>query len=127
MPSSVLRVLFDIKMTHLFFITMTVKANIKTTPKMLNNIKYFLSLLLLFGFSLTSFSQEKNEEGKKEKAPAYQLFRESENYSYLKEESTFEKVFWDPIKFIPFNASKNIYLTVGGEFRPRFEYFKNNN
>ena len=92
MPSSVLRVLFDIKMTHLFFITMTVKANIKTTPKMLNNIKTFLSLLLLFGFSLTSFSQEKNEEGKK-RAPAYQLFRELENYSYLKEEATFEKDF----------------------------------
>jgi len=94
---------------------------------MLTNIKYFLSLLLIFGFSLASFSQEKNEEGKKEKAPAYQLFRELENYSYLKEESNFETDFWDPIKFIPFNASKNIYLTVGGEFRPRFEYFNNNN
>jgi len=79
---------------------------------MLNNIKYFLPLLLIFSFSLASFPQEKNEEGKKEKAPAYQLLRELENYSYLKEKSTFETDFWDPIKFISFNASKNIYLTV---------------
>jgi hypothetical protein len=57
--------------------------------------------------------------------PAYTYLRYDENYSYLKnpEAST---DFLDPIKYIPFNEQGDIYLTLGGQVRDRYEYFQNN-
>ncbi|NJK91355.1 MAG: alginate export family protein [Blastochloris sp.] len=36
------------------------------------------------------------------------------------------KDFWDPVKFIPFDKEKNIYLSLGGEARLTYEFYENN-
>ena len=80
-------------------------------------------VILLF---LTSFLAIAQEEEKKE-APAYKIFRAMENYEYLKdaESNPYEEDVFDPIKFIPLNAKKNVYLSIGGQIRPRMEVFSN--
>lgn len=67
------------------------------------------------------------QEEEKKEAPKYSLFRATENYEYLKneEDNPYEKDAFDPIKFIPLNAKKNVYLSIGGQIRPRLEVFSN--
>ena len=54
--------------------------------------------------------------------PQYASLRYDEDYSYLKDASL-RADFWDPLKFISFNHARDIYLSVGGEARERYEYF----
>jgi hypothetical protein len=57
----------------------------------------------------------------------YQLLREDENWSFLKNPS-FRQDFWDPIKFIPLRKSADDwYLTIGGEAREVWEQIGNDN
>ena len=58
--------------------------------------------------------------------PPYALNRADENYQYLRE-PTCRTNFWDPIKYMPLNASGSWYLSLGGEARERYEYFNNPN
>jgi hypothetical protein len=61
-------------------------------------------------------------------APApYQLNRADEDYSYLKQRADRTADFWDPVKYLPLEASGARYLSLGGEARERFEYFDNPN
>lgn len=55
------------------------------------------------------------------------MFRAAENYSYLKDKAInpYETDYLDAIKFIPLGKNGNISL--GGEIRPRVEYFNNRN
>jgi len=53
--------------------------------------------------------------------PPFKQLRYDENYSYLRD-STRRADFLDPIKFIPLNANRSWYLTLGGEVRERYEY-----
>lgn len=80
-------------------------------------------LLLLFLFQRT-FAQEKEE---KKEPPDFSLKRASENYEYLKdkENNPYERDFFDPVKFFPLNQKKDIYLSLGGQLRPRFEHYSN--
>ena len=61
--------------------------------------------------------------------PAYKMFRATEDYRYLasEDEHKFIADWFDPIKYIALNAGQDIYLTLGGEFRPRFEHFTHRN
>ena len=59
------------------------------------------------------------------RAPPYQLLRAEEQYTYLRDGSPYGRDLFDPVKFIPLNASPSVYFTLGGEIRPRFEYFDN--
>jgi len=61
--------------------------------------------------------------------PPYTLFRAAEDYSYLANDEQYQyKPDWfDPIKYIPLSRDRNVYLTVGGEFRARYELFTNRN
>ncbi|MTI32184.1 alginate export family protein [Xanthovirga aplysinae] len=86
--------------------------------------KPLLLIIVIIQFLPPLFAQEVEEKKKNRKA--FSMLRAEENYRFLGDEALEEQEFWDPIKFIPFNTSKSIYLTLGGEFRPRFEYFKNN-
>ncbi len=87
-------------------------------------------LLLLFSivllFSSISRAQE-HEEKELGEAPAFQMKRAEEDYSYLqdKENSPYEKDVLDALKYIPFSQSGKVYMTLGGQFRPRFEHFSN--
>ena len=53
--------------------------------------------------------------------PAYKMFRATEDYRYLASDESwkYEADWFDPIKYMPLDADRNTYLTVGGEFRPR--------
>ncbi|GAA4278687.1 alginate export family protein [Aquimarina mytili] len=81
-------------------------------------------IIILFFFSNFVFAQ--NNEEKKE-VFNFSIFRQNENYEYLKhkEKNSFEEDFFDPIKFIPLNQKKDIYLSLGGQVRPRFEHYTN--
>ncbi len=86
-------------------------------------MKYFLLFLFPFCFIEFSIAQEQT----KQEPPALKMTRAEEDYLYLKnkENSPFEKDFFDAIKYIPLEQSGNIYLSLGGQFRPRFEHYSN--
>ena len=54
---------------------------------------------------------------------AYSALRWDENYHYLADPAARHDLF-DPIKYIPLNASGDWYLTLGGEARDRYENFQ---
>jgi hypothetical protein len=56
----------------------------------------------------------------------YQFNRADEDYRYLRDPAG-RTDFWDPIKYVPLNASGSWYLSLGGEARERYEYFNNPN
>jgi hypothetical protein len=56
--------------------------------------------------------------------PAYQLLRDKEDYSYLKDPRC-RTDFWDAIKYIPLGSQQGWYLSLGGELRERYEFFHN--
>src|SRR5436190_10308247 len=60
--------------------------------------------------------------------PPYTLSRFDEDYRYLRDpaEGT-ERDFFDPIKYIKFNDKGDIYLSLGGQVRYRYEYFNDFN
>ena len=58
--------------------------------------------------------------------PPYKQLRYDEDYSYLREPER-RHDFFDPIKYIRFDALGDYYLSLGGEVRERYEYFANYN
>ena len=58
------------------------------------------------------------------KRPAYQILRYDEDWSMLKGvDRSRTGDFWDLLKFIPITQDQNVWLSVGGQVRERFEYF----
>jgi hypothetical protein len=55
---------------------------------------------------------------------AYTTLRYDEDYSYLSNSAARLDLF-DPIKYIPLNQSGDSYLSLGGQFRDRYEDFQN--
>lgn len=63
-------------------------------------------------------------------APPIESVRYTEDYGYLRTagpEATEALRPWAPVKYIPLNNSGDIYLTLGAEFRFRYERFQDNN
>src|SRR5262245_14971835 len=58
--------------------------------------------------------------------PAYKQLRYDEDYSYLRDPSQRSDL-WDVVNFIPLDVKDDIYLSLGGELRERYEYFHNSN
>ena len=58
--------------------------------------------------------------------PSYNASRYLEDYRYLKDPDQ-RTDFWDPIKYIPLNASGSTYLSFGGETRQHYESIRNEN
>lgn len=58
--------------------------------------------------------------------PSYRLNRADEDYRYLRDPAL-RTDFWDPLKYVPFNASGDMYFSLGGEARERYEYFNHSN
>jgi alginate export protein len=57
----------------------------------------------------------------------YKTLRYDEDYSFLKDPSKCCDC-WDPVKYIPlFGCDSGHYLTIGGELRERYEFFRNEN
>jgi hypothetical protein len=57
---------------------------------------------------------------------AYQIERWDEDYSYLKDPANRTDPI-DAIKYIPVGTSRDWYLSLGGQFRWRMDYFNNTN
>ena len=55
--------------------------------------------------------------------PSYQLNCADEDYSYLRDPAKRQQP-WDPIKYLPLNGDGSWYLSIGGEARERYEYFR---
>ena len=58
--------------------------------------------------------------------PLYPLPRYEEDWSLLSDPAKRDD-FWDPIKFIPLNEDRNVFLSLGGEIRETYERFHNTN
>jgi len=57
--------------------------------------------------------------------PPFKKLRFDEDYAYLLDPAH-PADYLDAIKFIPLNTNGDSYLTLGGEVRERYEYFRNN-
>ena len=65
---------------------------------------------------------------KAQELPPIKILRAEEDYSLLLNNDTLRtSLLINNLKAIPFNTSKSMYLSLGGEFRPRFEYTDNKN
>jgi Alginate export len=53
--------------------------------------------------------------------------RYNEDYSYLADPDARSGAWWEPLKYISLNEAGDIYLTLGGEARLRYEGYNNNN
>ena len=56
--------------------------------------------------------------------PPYKQLRYEEDYTYLRDPARRGDVF-DPVKYVPFGGVEGRYLSLGGEARPFFEWFRN--
>src|SRR5687767_14615468 len=83
------------------------------------------ALLLPIAFALVSsaFGEAARAEAL-QPLPLYRQLRYDEDYRYLRD-SARRTDFLDPIKYIPLTESGASYLTLGGEIRDRYEYFRN--
>ena len=81
---------------------------------------------IIIVMSLTSMGQASTENGSSCTPPPHALNRADEDYEYLRDPAC-RIDFWDPIKYIPLNASGRWYLSFGGEARERYEYYSNPN
>lgn len=87
-------------------------------------MKKFLLLLGCMVFLYPSVKLHAQEGSKDSAIPSIQQMRTEENYAFLNENDS-AKLFLKPLKWIPISPKKNIYLTLGGQYRPRVEYFSN--
>jgi hypothetical protein len=78
---------------------------------------FIFYLLLVFSFI-----------AKAQELPPIKALRAEENYeSVLKNDSLKNATFLNQLKAIPFTKKRSIYLSLGGEFRPRWEHTDNKN
>src|SRR5262245_57187364 len=88
---------------------------------------------LTFFFAVRTFSQTQSPPQpssttqpmpKAEPRPDYKQLRYDEDWSLLRDRSQ-RTDFLDAIKYIPLGHREDWYLTLGGEVRPYYEWFKN--
>jgi len=84
-----------------------------------------LGLVLL----AASISQAQETAPPANKPPQYTLSRWDEDYRYLRDpaETDTTRDFFDPIKYIKLNNKGDIYLSLGGQVRYRYEFFNDFN
>lgn len=76
--------------------------------------------LIILGLMLTAA----NLFAQQAAPPLLKNLRYDEDFSRLRDES--KRTDWlDRLKFIPLNRSKSWYLTLGGEMRQRYEFYRN--
>jgi hypothetical protein len=84
------------------------------------------AVLILAAFALVSsaFDEEVAAAEPSQVPPPFKQLRYDEDYGYLHDLPRRTDLF-DPIKYIPLTESGASYLTLGGEIRERYEYFRN--
>jgi hypothetical protein len=93
------------------------------TPKLLlmsnqNLAKIWVWMLIVIWSPLSVLANEKRS--------SFDSSRYEEKYQFLRDPSQ-RTDFFDPVKYIPFNKSESLYLTLGGETRQHYEFIDNNN
>lgn len=85
------------------------------------------SYILILFLSLPLVAQDKGDSELKKEPPSFKLLRAEEHYTYLQDKSSnpFEESIFDPVKYVRLNQTGDMYLSFGGQFRPRFEYYSN--
>jgi hypothetical protein len=86
-------------------------------------ISQVLVLLMVIAGANRTVGQEKPASLPR---PLYPLPRYEEDWSFLSDPAKRDD-FWDPIKFIPLNEDRNVFLSLGAEIRETFERFHNTN
>jgi hypothetical protein len=74
--------------------------------------------------SQTQSQSQSKSQPKCPDPPGYQLLRQDEDYSYLRNEDC-KQDRWDALKYIRLGSSDDKYLTIGGEAREWYEGFRN--
>lgn len=74
-----------------------------------------LFLILFFFISLTAYAQP----------GPIKIFRYFDDFTYLKDNDTIPKKYFEKLKHIPIN--KKVDISFGGEIREQYQYFKNSN
>ena len=88
---------------------------------------YLLAALTLFPIAPHLFAQSADTDHVPEVNRKYQLLREDEDWSFLKDPKL-RGDFWDPIKYIPLRrGADDWYMTMGGEAREVWEQIGNDN
>src|SRR5580692_4998831 len=88
---------------------------------------YLLAVFTLFPVAPHVFAQSADRDHVPEVNRKYQLLREDEDWSFLKDPKLREG-FWDSIKYIPLRRSADDwYMSVGGEAREVWEQIGNDN
>src|SRR5260370_29627526 len=78
--------------------------------------KRLLPVLAVFVIvsNLAVLAQSNGAEGPEVPGRSYQLLREDEDWSFLRDRSL-QRDFWDQVKYIPLRNSGAWYMTIGGE------------
>src|SRR5712692_9175901 len=90
--------------------------------------KRLLPVLAVFVIisNLAVLAQSNGAEGPEVPGRSYQLLREDEDWSFLRDRSL-QRDFWDPVKFVPLRNGGEWYMTIGGEAREVWEQIGNDN
>lgn len=79
---------------------------------------------LTFFVTVRTFSQTPQQQKAEQPRPDYKQLRYDEDWSVLRDRSR-RTDYLDAIKYIPLGDREDWYLTLGGEARPYYEWFKN--
>ena len=80
--------------------------------------------VLFFVFGMFPAWADGDQAASEVQRPAYQIRRFDEDWSILRGvDRRHTGDFWDLLKFIPVTPDQNVWLSVGGQVRERFEYF----
>ncbi len=84
-----------------------------------------LAMMLVLG-AVHCLSQSVGTTGLSSPNRGYQLLREDEDWSFLRD-TNLRQDFWDPIKYIPIRNDGDWFMTIGGEAREVWEQIGNDN
>jgi alginate export protein len=79
---------------------------------------------IVLGVGVLNVARAGGNDPPVESPPTFTALRYDEDYSYLKDPAARTDAF-DPIKYIPLSERSDVYLTLGGQLRDRYEYFNN--
>ncbi|SMG48022.1 Alginate export [Marivirga sericea] len=88
-------------------------------------MKFIILLGCIFSIGClpTLYAQEERSAAD---VPPIKQMRAEENYSFLEGRDS-ARLLLKSLKWMPISRKKNVFLSVGGQYRPRFEHFSNVN
>ena len=100
------------------------KAEINIKGQKFRNVAHPLLTASIMVYVNINLAHAENSSPGTVSPPAFTTLTYDEDYSYLKDPAVRTNLF-DPLKYIPLDKQGDIYLTIGGQVRDRYEYFNN--